>query len=147
MLETQRVRLNYLAILVAALVYFAVQAVWFTVFAKEWLAGIGKTMEELQQQGLNIVLAYLVEFVGALVIAAVISWFTQATGRQTVVRGVLVSLAAWIGFVLTTWSAEYAFDGKSVHTLAVNIGASLTGMVLTGAIVGGWKAKSTTVTV
>ncbi len=45
MLERRKVRLNYLAILVSALVYFAMQAVWFTVFMNEWLAGIGKTAD------------------------------------------------------------------------------------------------------
>jgi hypothetical protein len=147
MLETQRVRLNYLAILVAALVYFAVQAVWFTVFMKEWLAGIGKTMEQLNQQGTSVVVAYAVAFAGALVMAAAISWFTQVSGKQTIVRGILIGIAAWVGFVLTTWSAEYAFEGKGVHTLAVNTGVSLIGMVVMGAILGGWKAKTKTIVV
>jgi hypothetical protein len=145
MLETRKVRLNYLAILVSALVYFALQAVWFTVFMKEWLAGIGKTAEQLQ--GASVVLAYLIAFVGALVMAAAISWFTQVTGRQTVIRGVLVGIVAWVGFVLTTWSAEYAFEEKGLRILAVNTGISLIGMVVMGAIQGAWKAKSTTVVV
>ena len=140
MLETRQVRLNYLAILVSALVYFAVQAVWFTVFMKEWLAGIGKTAEELQ--GTSVVLAYAIAFVGALVIAAAISWFTQMTGKQNVIRGALVGVVAWVGFVLTTWSAEYAFEDKGLRILAVNTAVSLIGMVLMGAILGGWKAKS-----
>jgi hypothetical protein len=147
MLETRQVRLNYLAILVSALVYFAVQAVWFTVFMKEWLAGIGRTTEELQQHGTSVVLAYLIAFVGALVIAAAISWFTQMTGKQTVIRGAFVGFAAWVGFVLTTWSAEYAFEGKGINILAVNTGVSLIGMVLMGIILGGWKVKSKTMIV
>lgn len=147
MLETQRVRLNYLAILVAALVYFAVRSVWFTIFMREWLAGIGKTMEELHQQGTSVVLAYLIAFAGALVLAAALSWFIQISGKQTILRGVLIGIAAWTGFVLPTWSAEYAFEGKGLHILAVNTGISLIGMVLMGAIVGGWKAKLATVTV
>jgi hypothetical protein len=142
MLETRQVRLNYLAILVSALVYFSVQAVWFTVFMKEWLAGIGKTAEELQQQGTSVVFAYAIAFVGALVIAAAISWFTQMTGKQNVIRGALVGVVAWVGFVLTTWSAEYAFEEKGLKILAVNTGVSLIGMMLMGAILGGWKAKS-----
>lgn len=147
MLETRKVRLNYLAILVSALVYFALQGVWFTVFMKEWLAGIDKTSEELQQQGSSVVLAYAVGFLGALVMATTISWFTQMTGKQTVIRGVLVGIIAWIGFVLTTWSAEYAFEGKGMRILAVNTGSCLIGMVLMGGIQGAWKAKSTTIQV
>src|SRR5277367_5514061 len=147
MLETQKVRLNYLAILVSALVYFAMQAVWFTVFMKEWLAGIGKTADELHQEGGSVVLAYLIAFVGALVMAAAISWFTQVTGKQNVIRGVLVAIVAWVGFVLTTWSAEYAFEEKGLRVLLINTGISLIGMVVMGAIQGAWKAKSKTAVV
>ena len=142
MLETRKVRLNYLAILVSALVYFALQAVWFTVFMKEWLAGLGKTADQLHQEGGNVVLADLSAFIGALVMAAAISWFTQMTGKQTVIRGALVGIVAWVGFVLTTWSAEYAFEEKGLRILAVNTGISLIGMVVMGAIQGAWKAKS-----
>ena len=141
MLETRQVRLNYLAILVSALVYFALQAVWFTVFMNEWLAGIGKTADQLHAAGGSVVLAYAIAFIGALVMAAVISWFTQMTGRQTVIRGILVGIVAWIGFVLTTWSAEYEFEEKGIRILAVNTGISLIGMVVMGAIQGAWKAK------
>ena len=145
MLETRKVRLNYLAILVSALVYFGMQAVWFTVFMNEWLAGLGKTADQLRQEGASVVLAYVVGFAGALVMAAAISWFTQMTGKQTVIRGILVGIVAWVGFVLTTWSAEYAFEQKGLRILAVNTGISLIGMVVMGAILGAWKAKSTTI--
>jgi len=147
MLETRRVRLNYLAILVSALVYFAMQAVWFTVFMNEWLAGLGKTADQLHQEGGSVVLAYLVAFVGALVMAAAISWFTQMTGKQNVIRGAMVGIVAWVGFVLTTWSAEYAFEEKGLRVLAINTGISLIGMVVMGAIQGAWKAKSKTIVV
>lgn len=145
--DIPRVRLHYVAILVSALVYFALQAVWFTVFMKEWLAGIGKTAEELQQNGSNVVLAYFIAFVGALVMAAVISWFTQMTGKHTAIRGFVVGVVAWIGFVMTTWSAEYAFEGRGLRIFAVNTGVSLIGMAVMGAILGAWKAKPKTVVV
>ncbi|HYK36437.1 DUF1761 domain-containing protein [Alloacidobacterium sp.] len=147
MLETRKVRLNYLAILVSALVYFGMQAVWFTVFMTDWLEGIGKTADQLHQEGASVVLAYVIGFAGALVMAAAISWFTQMTGKQSVIRGILVGIVAWIGFVLTTWSAEYAFEEKGLRILMVNTGISLIGMVVMGAIQGAWKAKSATVTV
>src|SRR5580698_2116110 len=146
----RRVRLNYLAILVSALVYFAVQAIWFTIFMRQWLVGIGRTMDELmqlQQQGHSPVVAYCVAFLGALILATSISWFTQMTGAQTIFRGVWIAALLWFGFVLTTWSAEYAFEARSIQTLGINTCATLIGMVLMGAILGGWKAKSKTLTI
>jgi hypothetical protein len=54
---------------------------------------------------------------------------------------------AWVGFVLTTWSAEYAFEEKGLRVLAINTGISLIGMVVMGAIQGAWKAKSKSKTI
>lgn len=148
---TGRVRLNYLAILVSALVYFAIDAMWFTILLKQWLAGNRLTMEQLQQYGERPwhgqLIAYAVFFIGALIMATVLSLFTQMTGKQTILRGALIGLLAWIGFVLTTFSAEYAFEARAWRSVVVNTGAALIGMVVMGAILGAWKAKLATVEV
>lgn len=145
MQEERKVRLNWLAVLVSALVYFAVDAVWFSVLLKEWLAGNRLTLDQLQElgkQGYGQLVAYLVAFVGALVIAVVIAWLTQISGRQTIVRGVMIAIVCWVGFVLTTFAMEQFFEARTIQSLLINTGASLIGMVLAGAIMGGWKAKS-----
>lgn len=148
---TGRVRLNYLAILVSALVYFAIDAMWFTILLKQWLAGNRLTLEQLQQYGQRPwhgqLIAYAVFFIGALIMATVISLFTQMTGKQTMLRGAVIGLLAWIGFVFTTFSAEYAFEARAWRSVAVNTGAALIGMVVMGAILGAWKAKLATVEV
>ena len=41
------IRLNWVAILVAAIASFIFEALWFSVFMNEWLAGIGRTREWL----------------------------------------------------------------------------------------------------
>jgi hypothetical protein len=64
-----------------------------------------------------------------------------------VIRGVLIGVVAWVGFVLTTWSAEYAFEEKGLQILGINTLISLIGLVVMGAIQGAWKAKSKTVVV
>jgi hypothetical protein len=63
------------------------------------------------------------------------------TGKQTIIRGVIIAIAAWVGFILTTWSTEYAFEGRGMSILVINTGASLIGMVIMGAILGAWKTK------
>ena len=39
--------INHVAIIVAAIVFFAIGAVWYNVFSEPWLAGIGKTVDQL----------------------------------------------------------------------------------------------------
>jgi hypothetical protein len=136
------VRHNPFAITVATLVYFFLGAVWFTTFMNPWLAGIGRTMEALKASGMPPWLGYIVALIMTAIIAIALSWVIQATGAQTAARGATIAAALWLGFVLTTWATEYAFEARGLSILAINTGYPLVGMLLMGLIIGGWKAKA-----
>jgi len=141
--KTQRVRQNYLAILVAAIACFLFEAGWYSFFMKTWLNGIGRTMQWLESAaGYNPPLQYGTAIVSAALIATAISCVTQLTGAQTALRGVKVGFLLWLGFVLTIFSTEYVFEERPYSLLAVNAGYWLFGMMLMGAIVGAWKKKA-----
>jgi hypothetical protein len=82
-----------------------------------------------------------VALVAEAVIAAAISCLTQITGPQTLLRGVKVAALLWLGFVLPVLCTEYVFEVRPWSLLGINAGFWLIGMVLIGAIVGGWKKK------
>ena len=42
--------INHFAVVVAAVVFFMLGAGWYTVLSNAWLAGIGKTMEQLTRR-------------------------------------------------------------------------------------------------
>ncbi|RZU41609.1 DUF1761 domain-containing protein [Edaphobacter modestus] len=130
-----------LAILVATLCYFGLGAVWFTLFRDPWLEGIGKTMEQLQMSGVSPMLAYGIALMMTLALALFLSWLIQATGPLTVARGVQVAIVLWFCVVFATWATEYAFEGRGVKILAITSGYCLVGMVLMGAVLGGWTKK------
>lgn len=135
------VRHNPLAILVATLLYFLLGAFWFTFFQIAWLAGIGRTMQELMATGNSPFLAYAIALIGTFILALFLSWLIQATGPQTLIRGVFLAVLTWVSVVFTTWSTEYAFESRGLRILAINTGYSLTGMVIMGAILGAWRRK------
>ena len=137
-----KVRQNYLAIVVAAIVCFLFEAGWYTIFLQSWLNGIGRTREWLMSAaGYNPVLQYGTAILSAAIIAATISCLTQLTGAQTAWRGIKVAALLWFGLVLTTWSTEYVFEVRPWSLLGINAGFWLVGMMLMGAIVGAWKKK------
>jgi hypothetical protein len=139
-MEQSRVQQNYWAIVVSAIACFMFQALWYWVFLKPWLAGIGHSMEWMMgPAAYSPVLQYGTAFVSAGLIAAAISCVTQLTGPQTALRGVRAGVLLWLGFVLTTYSTEYVFEAKPWSLLGINAGFYLFGMILMGAIVGGWK--------
>jgi hypothetical protein len=73
--------------------------------------------------------------------ATAISCVTQLTGPQTALPGIKVGALLWLGFELTAWSTEYAFEVRPLSLLGINAGCWLVGMIIMGGIVGAWKKK------
>ncbi len=136
------IRLNWVAILVAAIAAFIFEALWFSVFMNEWLAGIGRTREWLVGTGLNPAVQYATAILCSIIAAAVLSICIQASGEQTARRGVLCAAVIWFGFIATNWAKAYIFEVRTFQIYAIYTGYYLIELMLIGAIVGAWKKKS-----
>jgi hypothetical protein len=141
-IEVKRVRQNYQANLVAGIVAFLLEAAWYSNFYTMWVNGIGRTDEWLKQYSPNKAIQFGTALIMATLMATAISYFVQLTGPQTIWRGIKVGALLWAGFVLTAWSTEYIFEARPFSLWFVNTGYWLLGMILMGAIVGGWKKKA-----
>jgi hypothetical protein len=137
------IRLNWVAILVAAIASFLFEALWYSVFLNEWLAGIGRTREWLMSSGMSPALQFGVAILCAVITATVLGICIQASGEHSARRGVLVGVLVWLGFVATTWATEYIFEVRTLKIYAINAGFWLFDLILIGAIVGAWKKKFT----
>jgi hypothetical protein len=140
-MEQVKVRHNYVAIVIAAVACFTLEAVWYTIFLQAWLDGIGRTREAMMHSGVSTWMQYAVALVSAMIVAVTISTVTQLTGDQTAVRGMKVGALLWLGIVFTTWATEYIFEARSFKLLGINTGVWLIGMTMMGAVVGTWKKK------
>lgn len=140
-----KIRLNWVAILVAAIAAFIFEALWFSVFMNEWLAGIGRTREwVMSASGVTPAVQYATAIICSIIAAAVLSICIQASGEQTVRRGVLCAVVLWFGFIATSWAKAYIFEVRTLQIYAIYTGYYLIELVLMGAIVGGWKKKHET---
>jgi hypothetical protein len=135
------IRHNPIALLLATLLYFVLGAFWFTAFRQAWLDGIGRTMQQLAATGRSPFFIYAIALVGTFILALFLSWIIQTTGHQTTKGGIFIAVVTWIGVVLPTWSTEYAFEARGLRILVINTGYILTGMIIMGAVLGGWKKK------
>ena len=139
-----RFRLNWVAILVAAIVSFLFEALWFSVFMNQGLAGIGRTMAWLVGNGLNPAIQYATAILCSIIAAAVLSICIQASGEQTARRGILCAAVIWFGFIATSWAKAYIFEVRTFQIYAIYTGYYLIELMLIGAIVGAWKKKPAT---
>ena len=71
--------IRILAIVVAAIVYFFIGAIWYGQFSVAWLAGIGRTMAELEAENPGA-RPYVVGFASVLVACATLGWLIARTG-------------------------------------------------------------------
>ena len=137
-------RLNWVAILVAAIVAFLFEALWFSVFMNQWLAGIGRTKEWLMSAaGYNPAVQYGTAIICSIIVAVVLTICIQASGEQTARRGILCATVLWFGFIATSWAKAYIFEVRTFQIYAIYAGYSLIDLILMGAIVGAWKKKPT----
>jgi Protein of unknown function (DUF1761) len=137
------IRLNWVAILVAAIVSFLFEALWFSMFMKQWLIGIGRTEEWLHSAaGYNPAFQFGTAILCSIIAAAVLSICIQATGEQSARRGILCAAVIWFGFIATSWAKEYIFEVRTLQIFAINTVYALIDLMLIGAIVGAWKKKS-----
>jgi hypothetical protein len=96
--------INYLAVLVAAIVAVAIGAVWYSpyLFGKTWMkfSGINKT--ELKKIYKEKNKKYFIGLIISIVMAYVIAWLLKLTEAATVGEGLYLGFLIWIGFVATT---------------------------------------------
>jgi hypothetical protein len=143
--KQQTIKLHFMAIFTAAMISFVLQAIWYGYFMSPWTAGLGPCSGwapySLKLPHFHPVLQFATAVVAELVIAAAISWVTQLSGPQTVLRGIKTAALLWLAFVATTWSTQYGFELRPFYQLGINCGFWLLAMVAMGAITGLWKKK------
>ena len=134
--------INYLAVFVAAGAAWIVGAVWYSVFSKAWVAAQGKTMAGLKREHaakagqLATFLPFVLVFIANLIMAIMLYGIMKHVGPFTVRSGLISGALIWFGFVLTTITANYAFQGRKSMLTAIDTGHWLAVLLVIGAILG-----------
>jgi len=78
---------NHFAVIVAAIVFFMLGAGWYTVLSGAWLAGIGKTMEQMAKESGGSPMPYVIGFLAVLVMCFAPNSLLHRLGDTTPARG------------------------------------------------------------
>jgi uncharacterized protein DUF1761 len=133
---------RHVSIVVAAIVVWVLGAVWYSALADAWMAGIGKTRDQLMQQaGGSASMSYVVGFVAILVMAYLVGWLLDRMSATTFGAGARIgALAALLPAACI--ALNYAFEMRPVSLWLINAGYAIVGLAIAGAIIGGWKRKA-----
>jgi hypothetical protein len=137
-------RINYPAVFVSALAYWALGALWYSplLFARPFVALMRWTPEQLssvesQGAGAQIVVALLT----SLVLAYVLAHFVKFTGAETVKSGSLTGFWLWLGFVATSNLETVLFESRPVGLYLINNGYHLVGLLGMGSLLAVWRRR------
>ncbi len=129
-------RLNYWAVLTAALSAFLIGGVWYSpaLFAKRWMAANRFAEADLKRG--NIALIFGGSFALALISALAMAMFIGPSPSFSfgVIAGALVGLC-WVG---TSFGITYLFERKPFILFLINAGYHLVTFTVMGIILGLW---------
>jgi Protein of unknown function (DUF1761) len=132
--------INYLAVVVAAVVAWLAGAVWYMALGRVWTAALGMTPEKMEEArrrpGANLPFVYA--FIADLVMAWVFAGLLGHIGALTVRGGLISGAFCWLGFILTTLIVNYTFAMRGWRLIVIDTGHWLVVLLLMGAIIGGW---------
>jgi len=133
--------LNWLAVVVAAIVYYAIGAVWFAPFAmgRPWQRSIGWDANQPAPglTAMTIALPLVAYFVAAIAVAML----AKATGSADVSAGIVLGLVVAVGFAGSILAVTAAFETTKPQPwtwFGISFGYHLVGLVATAVIVSAW---------
>ncbi len=125
---------NWLAVIVATVVSWALGAGWYMVLSSQWLAAIGKTRDQLNPKDPT---PYIWSVVVQLVMAYFLALLIPAMfGSVTLANGVLAGFLLWLGFVITALIQGHRYQGAPWSLTAIDGGYLLAVLIVQGIVIG-----------
>jgi hypothetical protein len=134
-------QLNWLAVIVAGVVYYAIGAAWFApfLFGRAWQRSIG--WDTSQAPPAMTATAIALPLIAYVVAAIAVAMLAKATGSDDVSGAIVLGLVVAIGFAGSILAVTAAFDPmkpKPWTWFGISFGYHLVGLVVTAIIVCLW---------
>ena len=126
---------NVWAVLVAAVVYFAIGAGWYGVLSKPWMAAVG--MGDDAEWGSNPAM-FAVTFVLEAVATFTLAILVGNTGAVGIGGGAAVGALVGIGIWFALMSVTFMYEGRKPALFLIDGGYHVLALTVAGAILGAW---------
>lgn len=130
--------INWLAVLVAAIIRMAVGFAWYSppLLLKPWQALTGVTLETMRA---GLTKAMVVDVIASLVMAFALANIIVGAGITDWLNGALAGFWVWLGFQATLLVSLWGYENRSLKLIAINLGNNLIALVLMGALLAVWR--------
>jgi uncharacterized protein DUF1761 len=132
---------NNVAVLVSGVVIFMLGGLWYSpvLFAKRWVALIGKSEAELKASAGSMPLSYIFVFLCGLLTAWVMALVVGNFAPASAVDGAVIGAICWLGFAGATSFGSGLFSGKAKTLWLIDSGFNLVAFVIAGIILTLWR--------
>jgi hypothetical protein len=129
--------INWLAVLAAAVAAFMLGGLWFSpvMFAKQWVAALGKKPEEMGMPGPSMALSFVMTLIMSTALALVIGKMPEMTTAGSIRFG----LAVGAGIVATGMASDYAFTNWPRKLYFIQASYHVVMVVLISVILSAWR--------
>ncbi|MBM3311080.1 MAG: DUF1761 domain-containing protein [Candidatus Aminicenantes bacterium] len=133
--------LNVLSILVCGAVSLVLGFLWYgPLFGKAWAGYTGWTEEKVKTiPGSRMAMTYALTFLAALVSAYVLAVLSPAVGASTAADGLVLGLAAGVGFVAMAFGTTHLFEHKPLRLWLIVAGYEIVYLAAAGVVVTVWR--------
>ncbi len=136
-------QLNWLAVIVGALIYFALGALWYSpvLLGRQWQRSIGWDPSRQPPPEMKLT-TYLLPLVAYLVMAAGVALLAAASGTDTIGEGLVLGLVLGIGLSLMHTLVDATFDPNKPEPwiwFAINGSYHALGLLIVAIVVAVWQ--------
>jgi len=131
--------INWLAVLVAAIAFFAVGAVWYSfLFRDAWIKASGANVNDPNaKKGVGAM--FLSSFILVVITVIGLALFTARVGSGGWMTGLKVGLVAGVCFCATAISNSYLYEKRPLALHLINSLYNVVGCVIAGIIIAVWR--------
>ncbi len=138
--------INYLAVLVAAVVYFFIGALWYSVlFVKPWSKMMGfEKLDKKQKEkakkmmGRSMAFNFLTTLMTSYCMAHEVQSGMNFYHTSGAVAGLMAGFWIWLGFIATSLLNTVIWEGRPFKLYLINVGYYLVSFMAVGAILAVW---------
>lgn len=133
-------RIHHPAVLSLVVVHFMLGGAWYAAFSAPWVQALGKPMSDFEQGGSPLV--YLLPLGAAVLQNYLLAHLLAATGGPTVRRGLAWGALLWGALLFPYDLVHNTFSLFPFALTAIDSGKDLVGLLLSGAVLGAWRART-----
>ena len=129
--------INYVAVLVAALVGWLIGAAWYGVLGKQWMKALGWSAEDIAAKRRVPFGPMIISFVALSIMGYMLAGVMGHLGPMTIRAGIIAGALLWLGFTITTMVVNNAYQMRKPMLTVIDGAHWLAVLIVQGAIIGG----------